>query len=210
MAEHARRHRPRASARALLAALAAGPADDVVTLRSVMEGLGGSLFGMLLFIATLPAFLPIPGVAGALSGPLVSVIGVQLLLCMRRPWLPRVIADRGPKRGTLARFEHRVSPWLKRLERVVRPRLGGLIDHPAATMVTGLLLFLLGVLLALPIPFTNYVFGLLLLAYALALLERDGALMLLAWVAGLAAIAAFGTAGGTLGALALDWFLPGR
>ncbi|GGK07502.1 exopolysaccharide biosynthesis protein [Luteimonas terricola] len=194
-----------ASARMVLAALAAGPADDVVTLRSVMEGLGGSLFGMLLFIATLPAFLPIPGVAGALSGPLVSVIGLQLLVCMRRPWLPRMVADRGPRRGTLARFEHRVSPWLKRLERVVRPRLPALIDHPAATVVTGLLLVLLGILLALPIPFTNYVFGLLLLAYALALVERDGALMLAAWGAGLAAIAVFGVTGGTLAALAAEW-----
>jgi hypothetical protein len=204
MAEH--RHAPaRAGARALLAAMAAGPADDVVTLRSVMEGLGGSIFGMLLFIATLPAFLPIPGVAGVLSGPLVSLIGLQLLLCMRRPWLPRVVADRGPRRDTLARFEHRISPWLARLERAVRPRLPTLIDHPVATMVTGLLLVLLGVLLALPIPFTNYVFGLLLLGFAFALLERDGALMLVAWGAGLAAIAVFGIAGGTLAAAASGW-----
>ena len=205
MAEAAERRPPHASARAVLAALAAGPAEDVVTLRSVMEGLGGSLFGMLLFIATLPAFLPIPGVAGALSGPLVSVIGLQLLVCMRRPWLPQMVAERGPRRGTLARFEHRVSPWLKRLERVVRPRLPALIDHPAASVFTGFLLLLLGVLLALPIPFTNYLFGLLLLAYALALVERDGALMLVAWGAGAVAIAMFGIAGGTLAAVATEW-----
>ncbi|MGY1457397.1 MULTISPECIES: exopolysaccharide biosynthesis protein [unclassified Luteimonas] len=205
MAEDTHGPPAQASVRAVLAALAAGPADDVVTLRSVMEGLGGSLFGMLLFIATLPAFLPIPGVAGALSGPLVSVIGLQLLVCMRRPWLPRMVADRGPRRGTLARFEHRIAPWLKRLERVVRPRLPRMIYHPAATMVTGLLLVLLGILLALPIPFTNYVFGLLLLAYALALVERDGALMLVAWGAGLAAITVFGITGGTLAALAAEW-----
>ena len=200
----------RASARAVLAALATGPADDVVTLRSMLEGLGGSLFGMLLFIATLPAFLPIPGVAGALSGPLVSLVGLQLLVLMRRPWLPGPVARRGPRRGTLARFEQRISPWLGRLERLVRPRLPGMIDHPAATLFTGVQLVVLGVLLALPIPFTNYVFGVLLLAYAFALLERDGALMLLAWGAGLVAIAVFGTAGATLGTLALDWILPGR
>lgn len=204
MAEH-HRAPPRASARAVLAALAAGPADDVVALRSVTEGLGGSMFGMLLFIAILPAFLPIPGVAGALSGPLVSVIGAQLLVGMRRPWLPRMVGDRGPRRGTLARFEARISPWLRRLERLIRPRLPDLIDHPAATVVTGLLLLVLGVLLALPIPFTNYVFGLLLLAYALALLERDGVLMLIAWGAGLAAITFFGFTGGTLATLAAEW-----
>jgi len=203
MAEEAAR--PRASARAILAALAAGPADDVVTLGSVMEGLGGSVFGMLLFIATLPAFLPIPGLAGALSGPLVSVVGLQLLLGLRRPWLPRAVARRGPRRATLGRFEQRIGPWLRRLERVVRPRLPAMIDHPLATFATGLLLLLLGVLLALPIPFTNYVFGALLLGFALALLERDGALMLIAWAAGVAAIAFFGITGGALAALASDW-----
>ena len=205
MAEPGREAPPRATARAVLAAMAAGPSDDVVTLRSVVDGLGGSVYGMLLLIATLPAFLPLPGVAGALSGPAVSLIGLQLLVCLRRPWLPRAVAARGPRRGTLARLAKRLSPWLSRLERVVRPRLGGLIDHPAATMFTGLLLVLLGVLLALPIPFTNYLFGVLLLAYALALLERDGALMLVAWGAGIAAVIAFGAAGGTLATLVADW-----
>ena len=204
MTEHPR-NPPGASARTALAALAAGPEDEVVTLGSVIEGLGGSLFGMLLFIATLPAFLPIPGVAGALSGPLVSLIGLQLLVFMRRPWLPRMISERGPKRGTLARFEHRISPWLLRLERVVRPRLPAMIDHPLARAFTGLLLVLLGILLALPIPFTNYPLGLLLLVAALALVERDGWLMVFAWIVGTVAVAVLGVTGGTLAALAAEW-----
>lgn len=197
--------RPQASVRTILSALVVGPADDVLPLRALLDGLGRSMFGMLLFIATLPAFLPIPGVAGALSGPLVSLVGLQLVLGLRRPWLPGFVARRGPRRGTLARFEHRISPWLLRLEHLVRPRLVALIDHRLATMFTGVLLVLLGVLLALPIPFTNYLFGVLLLAYALALLERDGALLLVSWAAGIAAIAFFGVAGGALAALATEW-----
>jgi len=57
---------------------------------------------------------------------------------------------------------------------------------------------LLGILLALPIPFTNYVFGVLLLMFALALLERDGVLMLIAWAAGGAAVVVFGLLSGEL------------
>ena len=176
-----RAKRPQASVRTILASLVDGPVDELLPLRTLLDGLGRSMFGMLLFIATLPAFLPVPGVAGALSGPLVSLVGLQLVLGLRRPWLPGFVATRGPRRGTLARFEHRISPWLLRLEHLVRPRLAALIDHRAATMFTGVLLVLLGLLLALPIPFTNYLFGVLLLAYALALLERDGALLLLSW-----------------------------
>lgn len=201
-----RRRRPReAGTHVLLAALTVGPPGDTLKLREVLEGLGRSLFGMLLFIATLPAFLPIPGLAGALSGPLVVLVGVQLLIGLRKPWLPRFIAERGPTRATMTRFEHRVSPWLDRLEHLIRPRLTVLIDHRIATMFTGLLLVLLGVLLLLPIPFTNYGFGLLLLAYALALLERDGVLLLIAWAAGIAAIAVFGVLSGTLAAAATEW-----
>ena len=74
----------------------------------------------------------------------------------------------------------------------------------------GLLLVLLGVLTSLPIPLTNFLFGGLLLLYALALLERDGVLMLVSWAAGLIAIAVFGVLSGTLAAQAshfLDRFI---
>lgn len=205
-ARHADRGKAHAAGtRALLTALAVGVPEETLKLSEILNGLGRSLFGMLLFIAILPAFLPLPGVAGGLSGPLVVLVGVQLLAGMRRPWLPRFIAERGPTRGTMARFEQRIGPWLLRLERVVRPRLTVLLDHRAATMFSGLLLVLLGILLALPIPFTNYLFGVLLMLYALALLERDGALMLIAWIAGVVAIVVFGIVGGTLAAAATQW-----
>ena len=61
-------------------------------------------------------------------------------------------------------------------------------DHPVAHFFNGLMLIALGVLLALPLPLTNVPFGLLLLAYAMALIERDGRLMLVAWALGLVEI----------------------
>lgn len=200
-----RRRRPgETGTRALLDAFAIGDPDEVLRLRDLLAGLGRRSFGMLLFIATLPAFIPIP-IGGAISGPLVMLIGAQLLIGMRRPWLPRFIAERGPHRHALARFDRVISPWLGRLEKLVRPRLSWLLDHRAAAVFTGLLLVLLGLLLSLPIPLTNYILGGLLLLFAFALLERDGALMLVAWVAGIIAIAVFGVLSGNLAALAADW-----
>lgn len=177
--------------RALLDGFAAGDPDEVLRLRELLAGLGRRAFGMLLLVAVLPAFIPIP-IGGAISGPLVMLIGVQLLLGTRRPWLPRAIAERGPHRHALARFGRKVSPWLLRLEKLVRPRLPQLFRQRPAMMLTGLLLVLLGLLLSLPIPLTNYLFGGLLLLFALALLERDGGLLLVAWGAGAIAIASFG------------------
>ncbi|MGY0798992.1 exopolysaccharide biosynthesis protein [Lysobacter sp. A286] len=194
-----------AGTRALLDAFADGDQEQVVKLGEVFAGLGKRSFGMLLFVAILPAFIPIPGVAGAVSGPLVILVGAQLLLGLRTPWLPGFVACRGPRRHTLARFRDRLSPWLARLERVVRPRSPALLDHRLANAFTGLLLVALGLLLALPIPLTNYLFGVLLLLFALALLERDGRLMAVAWLAGAVAVTVFGLLSGQIATLITPW-----
>jgi hypothetical protein len=195
-----------AGTRALLDVFATGNPDEVLQLGDVFAGLGERSFGMLLFVSTLPAFIPIPGIGGAVSGPLVILIGLQLLIGLHRPWLPRFIARRGPHRHAMASFRDRVSPWLARLERYVRPHAPALLDHRIASSFTGLLLSLLGLLLSLPIPFTNFVFGGLLLMFAMALLERDGRLMAVAWLCGIAAVAVFGLLSGNLAAVAAHWF----
>jgi len=189
---------PTAGTRAVLDAFAEGDPDDHLRLGDLLSGLRQTAFGMLLFVAVLPAFMPIPGVAGAVSGPLVALIGVQLLVCLRKPWLPGFLARRGPHRKSMVRFRDLMSRWLGWVEKLVRPRMGWVLDHPVASAFTGLLLVLLGVLLALPIPFTNYLFGVLLLLFVFALLERDGALMLVAWLAGAIAVVIFGFVSGNL------------
>lgn len=191
--------------RAVIDALCDGDPAEQLALRELVGDLGRSTFGVLLFVATLPAFIPIPGLAGALSGPLVVLVGLHLLILLRKPWLPGFLASRGPQRSTLIRFDRISDRWLRWLERLVRPRLLGMIDHPVATVLTGLQLVLLGILLALPIPFTNFLFGGLLLLYALALLERDGVLMLISWGAGLVAIYVFGSVSGNLAAMLWAW-----
>ena len=186
-----------AGTRAILDGLLEGDPAQSLDFDTLLDGLGRRAFGMLLFVAALPAFIPIP-VGGALSGPLIMLVAAQLLVTMQHPWLPGFIARRGPKRQSLARFERSVDPWLGRLERIVRPRLTAVLDHPLASAFTGLLLLLLGLLLALPIPLTNYLLGGLILLYSLALLERDGALMLVAWALGIAALITTGALSGGL------------
>ncbi|ALN85022.1 exopolysaccharide biosynthesis protein [Lysobacter capsici] len=199
-----------AGTRALLDAIVAGDPDEVVKFGDVFNGLGNRSFGMLLFVSTLPAFIPIPGVGGAISGPLVVLVGLQLLIGLRRPWLPGFIARRGPHRSAMAKFRNLLAPWLTRLERFVSPRATALLDHRAANAFTGLLLVLLGILLSLPIPFTNFLFGALLLLFAFALLERDGKLMGIAWVAGVIAVAVFGVLSGSLAQAAAEWIALAR
>lgn len=184
--------------RTLLAMASQGDGEQQLHIQDVLGGLAQGAFGMFLLLAILPAFIPLPGVAGALSGPLVMLIGAQMLVGLRSPWLPAPIARRGPRRRTLHRFVSKLQRPLTWLDSVLKPRLALTIEPLAARLFTGAHLILLGLLLSLPIPFTNYLFGFQLMLFALALLERDGRLMLLNWLGGVAAIAFFGISSGQL------------
>ena len=62
----------------------------------------------------------------------------------------------------------------------------------------------IGILLALPIPFTNYVFGGMLIAFAFALVERDGALLLVVWMTTIVIVIASATFSRALAGLFRD------
>lgn len=177
------------STRALLDALAEGRCGpSPMTLGGVLDEFRARAYGIYLLIVILPAFIPLPAGAGAVSGPLVSLAGLQLLVLMAHPWVPGFLSRRPLSAEKLAKFRDRSSGLLRRLEKISRPRSEWAVDHVAARMFSGLLLMVLGTLLALPIPATNYPFGVILLVFAIALIERDGRLLLIAWALGLAEI----------------------
>jgi hypothetical protein len=159
---------------------------DDITLGDFLEPLGERAFGFLILILALPNFIPVPIGVGGVMGVLVVLVGLQMLLGFGHPWLPGALMRRGLKRESLDRFTRRLTPVLRWLERLCRPRWEALTRYPTHR-VSGLLLVLIGVALALPIPFTNYLFGVLLVSYAVALIERDGIALVVAWIASAAA-----------------------
>ncbi len=177
--------------RALLDRIAREPASTL-PLGDLLDAFSERAFGLFLLIALLPAFLPLPAGAGAVSGPLVALAGLQLLAQAEHPWLPRWLQRRPIAVASIARLHARLAKPLAWLERVSSPRWPTIIDHSAPKAVTGLLLVLLGLILALPIPFTNYPFGLVLLVFAVALIERDGRMLAVAWGLGIAQLIVVG------------------
>lgn len=153
-------------------------------LGDLLDAFSERAFGLFLLLGILPAFLPLPAGAGAISGPLVSLAGLQLLAQAEHPWLPRWLQRRPIATASLDRFRAGLTRPLAWLERVSRPRWPAMIDHPVAKATSGALLVILGGLLALPIPLTNYPFGLILLVFAVALIERDGRTLALGWALG--------------------------
>lgn len=147
-------------------------------------------FGAMLLVVLLPTFIPVPVGIGAITGPFIALFGLQMMLTLQHPWLPKWLGRRTMKRSTVQKFGRRFRRVLDWIEKVCKPRLQVLTESRLAHAFTGLQLVVLGFLLSLPIPGTNYPFGFILLLYCIGLIERDGLVLLIGWVLGLGAIVA--------------------
>ncbi|MBL8300547.1 MAG: exopolysaccharide biosynthesis protein [Rhodanobacteraceae bacterium] len=165
---------------------------ETISLEQFIAPLETRAYGFLVVLLSLPNFIPIPMGVGGICGTLLVLIGAQMLWGMPRPWLPQFARQHGFPRRSVETFVAHMAPMFNRLERVCRPRLEQITRKPWSHF-SGLVLILLGILLALPIPFTNYPFGLLIMGFGVALIERDGGLLSLTWGATIASAAMVGS-----------------
>ena len=183
-----------ATAAGLLRSSLAGRPEPRITLTVLLAPLGERAFGVLLVLLAIPNFVPLAVGIGGVMGAAVMLLGIQMAFGATRPWLPAWAGRRQLDRSRLLRLLQRIEPVTARIERSCRHRLPATTRKPLS-LVSGVMLVLLGLMLALPLPFTNYFFGALLLVFAFALIERDGALLVAAWALTLASagvIAALG------------------
>ena len=188
----------------LRAVLLATPRERI-SVEALLEPLQRRAFGFLLLLLAIPNFIPVPLGVGGVMGVLVIALGLEMLVGLEHPWIPAFLRRRTLSRDGLLRFLDRAEPVTRRLEAVCKPRLQRLTRRPF-TFVSGAIMILIGLLLALPIPFTNYVFGGMLIAFAFALVERDGALLVGVWTATLAIVIASATFSRALIGLVRDLF----
>lgn len=148
--------------------------EDRISLGDLIESFGIRAFGALLVIFAVPVALPIaiPGISAVLGAPLLF-LSWQLMRGRDQPWLPGVMRNRSFRRVDFAKMLQRVLPTIRRVERLVGPRLIWLTSR-RGEQVIGALAFILALILFLPIPFGNSVPALAIAVLGLAVLEKDG------------------------------------
>jgi hypothetical protein len=123
--------------------------------------------------------LPFPGISVPF-GLAIALGALQMMLGLRRPWLPQFISRYQVSLRTLIWIERRLYTWTRGLERVVRPRFELFTRGPFWNLCgVGVLAMAVGLSLPLPIPFSNVFFIVPLVIYAIGLLEADGLLIML-------------------------------
>lgn len=145
-----------------------------ITLGRLLAVLGEQATAMVLLVFSIPAIIPTPGLpAGMIFGSVLVVLSCQLVVGTRRFWLPKRLARVEVPRNLLSAMVVRLGPKLQWLETWLRPRWTGLCGR-AALRPLGAVVVVMGVIIALPIPFGNVLPGLSVFFIALGLAQRDG------------------------------------
>jgi len=155
-----------------------------VSVRWLVEALGERSFGLTLLLMALIAL--VPG-ASTFVGVLIAWPAIQMILRHEAPVLPGFIARREIAVDRLARAFAVVTPRLRWMERLIRPRWPAGVR--AARRLTGILMLLLGVTMASPFPFSHVIPAIIVMLLALAYLEEDGIVLLIALLAALSSFA---------------------
>ena len=156
----------------ILVALAEDPARERISVADLLVAMQDRAFGALMLIFAMPNALPTPpGTSAILGAPLVF-LAAQLMFG-RKPWLPKVIANRSMSRTDFGSLIGKVAPWITRAEKLLKPRLV-VAARPPAEYLIGALCLLMAIILVLPIPLGNMLPAFTICLFSLGLLERDG------------------------------------
>jgi hypothetical protein len=174
--------------------MAASLQDRPLSFGEVVEITQGRAYDLLLILLAVPFLSPVPiPFLSTFLGTVIALIGIRLSLGLK-PWLPKRVLDRKIHAGIILRILKAGSAMMRRMEKLLRPRLGFVHRVVFFQRVAGALIAVSGLLLLLPlpIPLSNFFPAFTVLLLAAGALERDGAFFIAGCVAFVITLIFFG------------------
>jgi hypothetical protein len=162
------------------------PAERI-TLGEMIHAFGTRGYGLLIVLFALPNLIPIyiPGWSPIFGIPLM-IVCIQLALGLPQPRLPSILTRRSLRKADLLLIVEKSVPWLKWIERYVRPRPSILTGAMAARLI-GVYGTWLAFLVVIPLPLTNGPTSLACAIMAFGLMEEDTRSIVVGAVVGIGA-----------------------
>jgi hypothetical protein len=172
----------------VLTAIAADP-DPRLSFGELVGRLGDRTFGVVLLILGLCNAVPLFPGASTILGATMMLVALQLAIGRHQLWLPGFICRRTFSRSGFRKAVERVTPPLRRVERMCRPRYSWLASGPSERLI-GVFVLVMAFIITLPIPVVgNIPPGIAVAVLAISLLERDGLAVLAGMGIGVVAFA---------------------
>lgn len=167
----------------LMDALIRTSREETLTVGRILDKLEKRSFGPLLLVPALISVIPVigalPGVTWTTSA-LVLIVSLHFVTNSKQLWIPGRLRRIKVSRETFRKGVCSARPWLRRIDRLVRPRFHFLF-RPPWTFVVALLCVLMsiGMFVGSIVPGGVVVPALGVLLLSIGLTARDGAVMVL-------------------------------
>lgn len=175
-----------------------------ITLAGFIEMLSERAFGVVLFALALPVCIPfLYGIPQVIAVPMLVLAG-QMVAGFNEPWLPARFAQRRLGKAGLVRMARWGKRWFGWMESLARPRLL-FMSGPTGERVIGTFFCLFCASILVPLPLTNSAPGVAIVVASLGLITRDGILILLGLLWGMAWIVMLAVGGPALIYAIIEW-----
>ncbi|NJK90879.1 MAG: exopolysaccharide biosynthesis protein [Blastochloris sp.] len=158
--------------------------EHPITIRRMLHHLSGRGYPAVIALFSLPAMLPVVAVP---LGFVLFFSGMRMAFG-RHLWVPSRIQDYRVPDHRIKEIVREASRLCRWIERFLKPRHSRICLHPWSHRAHGFLVACLGILLPLPLPFTNWLYAIPIVLIGLGLMENDGLVLLLGDIMGLLAL----------------------
>lgn len=145
---------------------------DFISLNEIKTALHERGFGLLMIIFALIMICMPPGLTMAPAIPIIF-FSLQMIIGKSSPWIPKWLGKKKIKRSTLAKLIVKTSPHLKKVEKLLRPRLS-FAASATGEKVIGIFSLLFAISIAIPLPLTNFLPAIAIILMSLGMMSKDG------------------------------------
>lgn len=153
--------------------------SERVTITEILDALDARAFGLAILLFAIPSVIPMPPGVPTVVGIALLIVSVQMVFGRPELWLPGFLSKRSFSRKALVSGFEKIKPRLEFVERFARPRLLFLTGR-LGTIVIGFIVLVMAIILILPLPpGGNFPPALASAILGMALVERDGVIVIL-------------------------------
>ncbi len=167
--------------------------QPTISIKEILRVLSGKGRVLILMFLSWPFCQPlqIPGLSTPF-GLIIAFVGVRIAFS-KRIWLPKTVLLKTIPSATIQKVSQKGLKLLTKIARLIHPRFRWLYGLKIMHICNGLLIVLLGIFLALPlpIPLTNLSAGWAIFLLSIGLLENDGFFLIAGYLVTLLTIAFF-------------------
>lgn len=183
--------------------------SERVTVAEILDALDNRAFGLATLLFAIPSVIPMPPGVPTVVGIALLIVSLQMVMGRQELWLPNFLSKQGFSRGSLVSGFEKIKPQLEFIEKFAKPRLL-VLTGKIATILIGVVILVMAIILILPLPpGGNFPPALACAVLGMALVERDGIIVLIGLaVTAAASVAAYFLLKLLIGALPgiTNWF----